>query len=276
MVNGFNAFGCKRTDSVLVRVKKPFQLVHSPGDTLCIGESSKLFASGAGNYTWSPASTLNNSTIANPVANPTTTTVYRVIGRDSSNCFRDTADITIRVYPIPVVDAGADQTVSAGSPARLNTTVSSDVTKFLWTPAYNISCPTCKDPVVSPGRDTKYNLEVKNEGGCKSSDWLTVFVTCNNGNIFIPNTFSPNGNGMNEYFYPRGKGVANIKSFRVFNRWGEVVFERTNFSPNDASSGWDGTYKGRRLTADVFIYTCDVVCENNTVLTYKGDVTLLR
>ncbi|MEO7983937.1 MAG: PKD domain-containing protein, partial [Bacteroidota bacterium] len=276
VVTGFSALGCSRTDTVEVRVRKPFQLVHSPGDTLCMGERAQLAASGADNYTWSPASTLNNSTIPDPVANPVATTVYRVIGKDSDNCFRDTADITIKVYPIPVVDAGVDQNVSAGAPARLNATVSPDVTKYLWSPAYNISCVTCKDPVVTPGRETKYNLEVKNDGGCKSSDWLTVFVTCNSGNLFIPNTFSPNGNGMNEYFYPRGKGVAKIKSFRVFNRWGEVVFERMNFIPNDATAGWDGTYKGRKMTADVFIYTCDVVCENNTVLTYKGDVTLLR
>lgn len=276
VVTGFNVFGCSRTDTVLVRVRKPFQLIHSTTDTLCMGESSQLSASGADFYTWTPASTLNNSTIGNPVANPSATTVYRVIGRDSSNCFRDTADITIKVYPIPVVDAGIDQTVSAGSPVTLNPTVSSDVTKFLWTPAINISCTNCKDPVVNPGRDTKYYLEVKNEGGCKSTDLVTVFVTCSNGNLFIPNTFSPNGNGMNEYFYPRGRGISKIKSFRVFNRWGEVVFERTNISPNDASAGWDGTHKGRKLTADVFIYTCDVVCENNTVLTYKGDVTLLR
>jgi gliding motility-associated-like protein len=276
VVHGFNQFGCERTDTVAVRVRKPFQMLHSLTDTLCIGEKTQLSASGADLYTWTPSATLNNNSIPNPVASPAATTIYRVIGRDSSNCFRDTADIEIKVYPIPTVEAGADLTISAGSPVRLNPSVSPDVTKYFWTPAYSLSCQNCKDPVVGPGKDIKYKLEVKNDGGCTSSDWINVYVTCSNGNLFIPNTFSPNGNGVNEYFYPRGKGVSTIKALRVFNRWGEVVYERLNFSPNDASAGWDGTYKGRKLTADVFVYTCDVVCENNVVLTYKGDVMLLR
>lgn len=276
IVKGFNQFGCTRSDSVLVRVRKPFQMANSLTDTLCLGERSQLSASGADFYTWSPASTLNNSTIPNPLASPATTTVYTVIGRDSSNCFQDTADITVRVFPIPVVDAGIDLTVSAGSPIRLNATASADVTKYLWTPAFNISCPTCKDPVVTTGKDMKFKLEVKNDGGCTNTDEVSVFVTCNNGNLFIPNTFSPNGDGANDIFYPRGKGISKIQSLRVFNRWGELVFEKMNFLPNDISMGWNGTYKGQKLTADVFIYTCDVVCENNVVLPYKGDIMLLR
>jgi gliding motility-associated-like protein len=219
---------------------------------------------------------LNNNIISNPVASPTTTTIYRVIGTDSDNCFRDTADIPVRVYPIPQVNAGIDVNVSAGTPVRLNPVVSPDVTRYSWTPAFNLSCPVCRDPLVTTGRNMEFTLEVKNDGGCTSRDVISVFVTCNNGNLFIPNTFSPNGNGVNESFYPRGRGIAKIKSFRVFNRWGEVVFERMEFQPNDASLGWDGTFKGRPLGPDVFVYTCDVVCENNIVLGYKGDVTLLR
>lgn len=276
IVTGFNQFGCSRADTISVNVRKPFRMTFSRGDTLCIGESARLFAAGADNYSWTPATSLNNSSIANPVATPSTTTTYRVIGRDSDNCFSDTADIPVRVYPYPVVDAGPDIHVSAGSTVRLNPTVSPDVTQYSWKPVYNISCPTCKDPVVSSGNDTEYTLEAKNEGGCATKDVVRIFVTCNSGNLFIPNTFSPNGNGVNEYFYPMGKGIARIKSFRVFNRWGEVVFERSDILPNNPSYGWDGTFRGRKLTTDVFIYTCDVVCENNTVLTYKGDVTLLR
>jgi gliding motility-associated-like protein len=67
-----------------------------------------------------------------------------------------------------------------------------------------------------------------------------------------------------------------IKSLRVFNRWGEMVFERLNFNPNDASAGWDGKYKGKQLSPDVFVYECEIVCENNQLLSYKGDVTLLQ
>ena len=276
VVTGATAFGCKAIDSVSVRVRKPFELVHSPNDTLCMGENAKLFASGADQYQWSPAATLNNSAIANPIASPVNTTTYQVIASDSDNCFSKTGTIVVKVYPIPTVDAGPDQTLAVGSSVKLKPVVSADVTKYAWTPAYNISCAGCKDPTVSPRRNTDYQLEVKNDGGCSAKDAFTITVVCNNGNLFVPNTFTPNGDGMNDYFYPRGKGLAMIKSLRVYNRWGEVVFERMNFSANDAAAGWDGSYKGKKLSADVFIYTCDVVCENNEVLSYKGDVTLLR
>ncbi len=80
---------------------------------------------------------------------------------------------------------------------------------------------------------------------------------------------------MNDYFYPRGKGLMTIKSLRIFNRLGAIVFERTNFLANQQSYGWDGTYKGKMLQPDVYIYVAEIVCENGQVLMSKA-VTLLR
>ena len=94
--------------------------------------------------------------------------------------------------------------------------------------------------------------------------------------MFIPNTFSPNNDGMNDVFYPRGKGIFAIKRMKIFSRWGEVIFERNDFNANDASKGWDGTYNGKALSPDVFVYTVDVVCDNNTVLNFKGNIALIK
>jgi gliding motility-associated-like protein len=77
-------------------------------------------------------------------------------------------------------------------------------------------------------------------------------------------------------FYPRGKGIARIKSMRIFNRWGELMYERKDFGANDPSAGWDGTYKGVLLTPDVYVYLIDVMCDNNVIFNLKGNVTLLR
>ncbi|MBN8782799.1 MAG: gliding motility-associated C-terminal domain-containing protein [Terrimonas ferruginea] len=247
-----------------------------PGDTLCVGQSTRLSASGADSYTWSPSAGLSSTSSPRPQANPTTTTTYRVIGRDNDNCFADTADILVKVHSIPQVEAGPDQTLAVGSAVQLRATGSADVTVWRWSPAYNLTCIDCPAPSASPRQTTKYVIDVTNEGGCSARDELTVYVVCNNGNLFVPNTFSPNGNGMNEVFYPRGKGLQKIRSFRVFNRWGELVFEAQNFNANDAAAGWDGTYRGKKLAPDVFVYSIEVVCENNEILSYKGDVTLLR
>jgi gliding motility-associated-like protein len=115
-----------------------------------------------------------------------------------------------------------------------------------------------------------------NDGGCSVADDISITVVCNGANIFIPNTFSPNNDGMNDIFYPRGKGVFTIKSFRVFNRWGQEVYEALNFNANDPSKGWNGYYNGRPAPADVYVYIIEVVCDNGVMLPSKGNVSLLR
>ena len=99
---------------------------------------------------------------------------------------------------------------------------------------------------------------------------------CNNANIFVPNTFSPNGDGANDIFYPRGSGIFKIKNLKVYNRWGQIVFERSNVNANDASEGWNGSYKGEKLPPDIFVYVLEVVCENNTTLIFKGNIALIK
>jgi gliding motility-associated-like protein len=276
VVTGYNQFGCSSKDSVLISVQQPFILKVGAGDTICIGEPVRLSATGADVYSWYPSTGMQNSNIANTIAVPQTSTTYRVVGKDNHNCFADTAEVFIKVWPIPTVSAGADQTLVVGSSLQLKTNSSNDVNSWQWFGGGALSCSTCSTTLVSPKQTTTYKVVVKNDGGCSASDEITVNVICNNGNLFVPNTFSPNGDGMNDKFYPSGTGINRIKSLRVFNRWGEIVFEKVNFSANDASSGWDGKYKGELLAPDVYIWSCEVICENNEVLLFKGDVTLLR
>ncbi|MDX2045391.1 MAG: PKD domain-containing protein [Chitinophagaceae bacterium] len=275
-VKGITGFGCEVTDSVRVFVKQPFTVTVSPDAVICVGQTAQLTSTGAELYSWDPPTGLNNANIASPVAKPATTTTYTVTGRDNKNCFTSTGSVTVTVYPIPTVNAGPDLTIPVGSSLQLNTNASADVTNILWSPAASLSCTVCPNPVATPKVNTTYTVTVSNDGNCIATDFVTVFVTCTKGNLYIPNTFSPNGDGMNDIFYPRGRGISAIKALRVFNRWGQIVFEKQNFNANDASSGWDGTFKGTRLTPDVYVYIIDVVCENNTLLTFKGDVSLIR
>jgi gliding motility-associated-like protein len=139
-----------------------------------------------------------------------------------------------------------------------------------------LSCTTCPDLLHHLKKKTEYTITVTNNGGCVNIDKITVFVTCDNNNIFVPNTFSPDGDGNNEIFYPRGRGVATVKSFRVFSRWGQQVFQKQNFMINDISSGWDGTFKGQKLPPDVYVYIIELYCDNGNVINLKGDVMLVR
>lgn len=276
VVTGYNQFGCSNQDTVLLSVQQPFHLSVGTGDTICLGKQVKLIATGADLYNWYPATEVQRPNEPTTLATPPVTTAYHVVGKDVHNCFTDTAEVFIKVWPIPTVSAGADQTLAVGSSLQLKTTTSQDVSAWQWIGTGAMSCTTCATTLVKPKQTTVYRVIVKNDGGCSASDDVTVNVICNNGNLFVPNTFSPNGDGMNDRFFPGGTGINRIKSLRVFNRWGEVVFEKTDFSANDASMGWDGKYKGQPLGPDVYIWSCEVICENNEILTFKGDVTLLR
>lgn len=275
-VTGYTSYGCVKTDSINVRVRQRFDVQAHRGDTLCEGESLLLLATGAELYEWYPATGLNNAYIANPKATPSKTTLYTVYGRDSDHCFVDSAKVPVIVYPVPRIFAGNDTTVSTGSTIQLHTVSSPDIIKWKWSPFNGLSCIECPSPNVSVKGSATYRVDVMNEGGCKSSDDITITAVCNGGNYFLPNTFSPNGDGSNDVFYVRGKGVNRIHSLRVFNRWGQIVFEKRDIMPNDPSAGWDGTFNGKKADMDVYIYIAEVICENSAIVPLKGDVTLIR
>lgn len=276
-VTGATAFGCTRIDSVLVKVVQPFTITVSDADTLCKGESANLQATGTDFFTWTPVTGLSDPNSANPVARPLTTTTYTVIGTDYKRCFADTGYIPIVVYPIPEFNIIQDNIIlPVGNSVTLNTENSPDIIRWRWVPATGLSCTNCAEPIASPRSTTTYRAQAFNQGGCRAEDKVTIQVVCNTGNYFIPNTFSPNGDGVNDIFYPRGKGIAGIRSLKIFNRWGEIVYQKSNFAANDASAGWDGTFNRVKLSPDVFVYTIEIICENSEIFPISGNVTLIK
>lgn len=276
-VVGSNQFSCSSEDSIVLKVIQPSTVSATPGATICAGQSTYLFARGADVYIWSPSVGLSNSAIANPIAAPLQTTNYQVVGTDFKNCFADTANVLVTVFPIPKINiVESNLSISVGNGVDIATQSSIDVNQWRWTPSTGLNCTTCPQPNASPRSTTTYTLKVYNDAGCTATDNVTIQVICNNGNFYFPNTFSPNGDGMNDTFYPRGKGIAGIRSFTIYNRWGQVVFQKMNFAANDASSGWDGTYAGTQLSADVYVYFAEIICENNQIFSTKGNITLIK
>lgn len=276
VLTGTNNNGCSATDMVQVNVMQRPLLQYGKNEFVCRGSAKKLSASGAAVYSWQPTAGLSNAAIADPLAQPDSSTNYRVIGTDEKFCFADTGYILVKVFKEPLVNAGEDKTINAGEPMDLVPQVSEDVSEINWYPTSGIFRNSDAGITVKPAITTEYTVEVKNAGGCRARDKVNVFVLCDGANIFIPNTFSPDGNGSNEIFYPRGKGLYKIKSLRLYSRWGQVVFTKDNFMANDASAGWDGTFKGVKMNADVFVYIAEVMCSNSSVLTLKGNVALVK
>lgn len=277
IVQGTSTVGCIGYDTLLVNVIQPLTIQTGEDKQFCIGSSVEIEASGANTYIWDPAVGLNNANISNPIASPTTTTNYRVIGTDLKNCFSDTGFVKVTVFPMPVFNIIENSvTISAGKSLQLKTTNSSDINNWKWLPNKWISCDNCPQPFINPQKDITYKAIATNAGGCRTEDQITVKVVCGEENIYIPNTFSPNSDAVNDIFYPRGSGLATIKSFRIYNRWGSLVFSKFNVAVNDLTAGWNGTLDGKQMPPDVYVFVLEVVCDNNQLFTFKGDITLIR
>jgi len=274
-ITGTDAHGCIDSTSVLFTVINRVPTSVGNGDSICQGTTVQLSASGGISYSWIPANGVSDPTGATPTATPNGSINYIVYIKENQ-CFTDTGIITVIVYPVPTVNAGANQTILDGQTVHLDVKNSPDVVSFSWSPTEWLSCTDCQSPSATPQKSTTYTVTVTGQGGCKDSAQTTVFLKCQNGQVFIPNIFTPNGDGANDKFYVSGKGIINVKRFSVYNRWGEEVYSAADVPVNDPNSGWDGKYKGQLLKPDVFVYAITVVCESGELLDYKGDVSLIQ
>lgn len=200
----------------------------------------------------------------------------RLITSNKLGC-SDTTFQDIHVTPAPsAIPVQNPITIISGASTPLEMIYDGEISSYIWSPQFRLSCFNCPTPVATPMSSTEYNVNLETVHGCRGSGSITVNVVCNNLNYFVPNTFSPNNDGRNDRFFPRGSGLFTIKSLLVFNRWGQVVYEKRNFNANDPAAGWDGTFKGQPASPDVYIYMMEIVCENNVVIPVKGNVTLIR
>lgn len=265
-----------------VRVYRTPEPIITSRDTICVGvaepfNGSIAVADSITSWKWNfgngTSSTQQNNSIT--YASTGTFTV-ELITTNKIGC-SDTITKTIFVSPLPTVRPVTNPiTINVGSGVDLEMFYTGPITSYTWTPTTQLSCTNCRTPFAMPKSNTTYKVTVQDRYGCRSTGELTVLVVCNGQNFFVPNTFSPNGDGKNDAFFPRGSGLFRVKSMTVFNRWGQVVFDRKDFPVNDPLMGWDGTFKGQKASPDVYVYMLELLCDNNTIVPVKGNVTLLR
>ncbi len=201
---------------------------------------------------------------------------YQDTLRSTGGCDSVIYTINLTVNPSPTVDAGPDQAILVGSTLTLQPVASPDVIAWNWQPPDFLSCANCPAPLVTPLSPVTYIVQVTNSEGCSATDTISISLKCSGSVVFIPNTFTPDGDGLNDIFYPRGRGIKRVNYFRVFNRWGELIFEQKNFNIDDRTRGWDGRFNGKYLPPDVFVYTTEMVCDNNETFLLKGTIMIIR
>lgn len=245
---------------------------------ICKGGTVQLSATGGFEYRWVPATGLDDSTISNPVATPDSTTIYKVFIK-TKNALGDTCESELSTT-VTVVDpskislnATADRdTIVKGETTVIHATIDTSF-KIHWTPITSIENPNAYDTKVGPLTTTTYTVVTNDSLGCSKIDTITIYVMpneCEAEDIFVPNTFTPNGDGQNDILYARSNVVSSIY-FAVYNRWGELMFETT-----DLKKGWDGVYKGMKADPAVFAWYVKGKCYNGREFFKKGNVTLIR
>ncbi len=256
--------GCTDTFSREVTVRPKIDAFAGPDTSVCKGRPLRLFAGEGLYYEWTPpGQTVNsNSVIVRPAAD----TRYRVLVRDQ--CYEDTAYVNVRVLPLPLLEVSGDTSILKGGHALLR--AKSDASVIYWSPSLTLDRD--RGPVVTarPAESTTYTVLALSDNGCKREKSVRVEVLPDCYKLFVPNAFSPNGDGNNDYFYPVNLGDGQLISLSVFNRWGE----RVHFS-SSSELAWDGRHKGRYSPAGNYVYEITLDCQGQT-LRVSGHVLLLR
>jgi gliding motility-associated-like protein len=195
------------------------------------------------------------------------------------SCRLDTL-VEIGVALIPELDLGPDLTLTLGQSGQINGLSNLDPQSWLWSPTLGLSCTNCLNPRVNPTQTTLYTLTIVDNVGCSASASLLVTVLEEEipEGIFIPNAFSPNLDGVNDFFYLQAdRNLILNYDMTIFNRWGDVVYKAQSLEPSSSNGAWDGRFRGRELNADVYTYLIEArLATDKKTRLLVGDVTLLK
>ncbi len=234
-----------------------------PDTTVCPGAPLALHASGGEHYDWSAGAVSLVSGGADAMVMSAQATVHSVLITDSIGCV-DTAHVTVMLFPQPEVFAGFDVAIDHGRSTYLQAIGDG---RLRWTPAESLSCDSCAGTWASPLTSTTYAVELEDGNGCKAIDEVIVLI---NASLWVPNTFTPNGDGLNDVFRPFATEVKLVR-FAVYDRWGMEIFSTQ--APNGT---WDGTFGGRPAVVDTYVWTAEMEALTGERRRAMGHVTLVR
>ncbi len=202
------------------------------------------------------------------------TGVYSVIISNEYGCTTSEYVIIDQISSIQV-SVNEDVQLTLGESIQIETIVNStgNVT-YSWSQSEGANCSGCPNPVLSPLETSVYTVTVTNEFGCTATDDIKIYVEPKR-DVYIPNAFTPNNDGVNDYFTVYGgENVKNIKSMSLFDRWGSEIFSKADFAPNIESEGWNGAQKGKRFQSGVYVYLIEVEYIDGETKLHKGDVSI--
>jgi gliding motility-associated-like protein len=235
----------------------------NPDTIICPEGQAVLWATGGVSYSWNPSGTLSDPHDSITVATPNSLTGYSVTITDEYGC-STTLYTQVDVFESPIIMVTPDVYAIQGDTVAIS---ADGVGTIIWSPPYNIYCIECFDNYAWPDHETIYTATLIDVNGCTASDIVTVHF---DPLIYVPNAFTPNGDGMNQYFRAITNNIDQFEML-IFNRWGEIVY-RTNTIDHQ----WDGTYNGAKVPDDVYVWVIEYSDLNGDQFQLRGHVAVLR
>ena len=270
---------CRDTLALPVTIDTVYNFKVNNDIAICTkGQTVSLKASGGTIYIWEPKNLVSDALIANPTTSIDTTTVFKVLiglltinGDTCSKTLQTKVIVSNILNDASNISANPD-TIFVGEKTNLNLN-SLNTTFYEWQPAETLDNNKIKNPTAKPNKDTWYEVNAKDNLGCNFTKKVFVKVlsnSCNEPNIFVPNSFTPNADNINDILYVNGNFIETLH-FKIYNRWGELVFESNNIA-----TGWDGKIKGSYADLGVYGYIVNATCKDGKTFFKKGNITLIK
>lgn len=258
--------GARKVDSVLISISPVYNSTAGRDTSICpnigtahLGSSSNQ----AGfNYTWSPAAGLSCTNCPQPTATPTATTTYTLIAKSAAGC-GDTTQVTVTILPTPTLTVISPVSIKQGESVLLS---ASGASTYYWSPSTALTNPNSATPEAEPTNSTTYIVQGTGANGCVSYDTVYVEVQPDSDLVFY-NTFTPNGDGINDYWYVGNIGIYPNNELTVYNRYGKQVYHAQPYY-----NQWDGTALGEKLPDATYYF----ILSTGTGKIYRGSITIIR
>lgn len=270
--------GCVRTETVDINEPNEiFPVLEETFDLRCFGEptGSFLLSASGGTPTFTYSADGENFQ-TDPLLADLLAGDYQLYVMDANGCL-DSLDARLTEPREFIIDPGGDARIVLGFDTILRVVSNYNPVTYTWGPD-SLLCldPACTRVRAAPVTTTLYTVTGINADGCVDTAQVELTVV-EDRPIYVPNAFSPNADGANDNFTIfSGPAVERINYLRIYDRWGNLVFEREDFLPNEPSLGWDGVFDGKRMNPAVFVYSASVQFLNGSEMELAGDLTLLR
>ena len=265
---------CSQTDSVTVNVN-PAPVPDAGLDaTICYNTDHQLIGTGGVSYSWTPVTGLNDPAIFNPVVlAPTTTVIYylSVIDANGCNSLKDDS-VIIRASAPPILKISEDTVIAVRQPLQLFSVDvnNSGFNNYIWSPIYGLNNPFAQNPVAVLDRDITYYVSASNSIGCTAFDTVKIKVY-QGPELYVPNAFTPNGDMVNDYLKVIVIGMKEFHFFRIYNRYGQLVFTTT-----DPAKGWDGKVNGKLQTIGTYVWMAEAVDYRGNLIQRNGTSIIIQ